>query len=182
MVMETLDFIPARRALDLVAPATGARLQALSGRFSLDEDVQVGRINPDFAGGVDFCSRYGIEESKGANCVVVEGRRGERKTYAACLVPVCAGRTDFNGIVRKALDARQVSLAPLPLILERTGMEYGSITVVGLPEDWRIFIDSAVGRQDRVVIGSGLKISKMLVRTDLLKSLPGAEVIEGLAS
>lgn len=157
-------------------------LRTLSDRFSLDDDVHVGRINPDFAGGIDFCAHYGIEESKGANCVVVEGRRGERKTYAACLVPVCAGRTDFNGIVRRTLDARQVSLAPLPLILERTRMEYGSITVVGLPEDWRILIDSAVEKQDRVVIGSGLKISKLLVRSSLLKSLPGAEVIEGLAS
>lgn len=182
MTRESLEFIPASRALDLVAPATKARLQALSDRFSLDDDVQVGRINPDFAGGVDFCSRYGIEESRGANCVVVEGRRGERKTYAACLVPVCAGRTDFNGIVRKALDARQVSLAPLPFVLERTGMEYGSITVIGLPEDWRIFIDPAVVRQETVVIGSGLKISKLQIRTDILKNLPGAEVVEGLTS
>ena len=59
-------------------------------------------------------------------------------------------------------------------------MEYGGITPVGLPDGWRIFIDERLLSQEVVVIGSGLRRSKLLVTGSALADLPGAEIVEGL--
>lgn len=49
-------------------------------------------------------------------------------------------------------------------------MELGSITVFGLPKGWSILIDSNIVEKDRIIIGSGLKKSKI--------SLPGQTLLE----
>jgi prolyl-tRNA editing enzyme YbaK/EbsC (Cys-tRNA(Pro) deacylase) len=56
-------------------------------------------------------------------------------------------------------------------------MEYGGITPVGLPPDWPILIDLNVIDQESVIIGSGIRGSKLLAATDVLASLPNAEVL-----
>jgi prolyl-tRNA editing enzyme YbaK/EbsC (Cys-tRNA(Pro) deacylase) len=58
-----------------------------------------------------------------------------------------------------------------------TGMEYGGITPVGLPEDWPILVDANVVEQERVIIGSGIRGSKLLASTEVLATLPNAEVL-----
>ena len=60
-------------------------------------------------------------------------------------------------------------------------MEYGGITPIGLPDGWPVLIDPAVLEQQSVVIGSGLRRSKLLLPPKLLTELPGADVVEGLA-
>jgi prolyl-tRNA editing enzyme YbaK/EbsC (Cys-tRNA(Pro) deacylase) len=60
-------------------------------------------------------------------------------------------------------------------------MEFGGITPIGLPAPWPILIDAAVLERDVVVIGSGLRRSKIALPAAALADLPGAEVIEGLA-
>jgi prolyl-tRNA editing enzyme YbaK/EbsC (Cys-tRNA(Pro) deacylase) len=59
-------------------------------------------------------------------------------------------------------------------------MEYGGITPVGLPPDWPVLVDDAVVAAGDVVIGSGVRRSKLLLPADALTELPGAEVIPGL--
>jgi prolyl-tRNA editing enzyme YbaK/EbsC (Cys-tRNA(Pro) deacylase) len=59
-------------------------------------------------------------------------------------------------------------------------MEYGGITPIGLPPDWPIFVDAAVAQADRVVIGSGIRGSKLTLPGATLASLPGAVVLPGL--
>jgi len=56
-------------------------------------------------------------------------------------------------------------------------MEYGGITPVGLPDDWPILVDRNVIDEDRVIIGSGIRGSKLLAATEVLASLPNAEVL-----
>ncbi len=65
--------------------------------------------------------------------------------------------------------------------VERTGMEYGAITPVGLPGDWPVLVDAAVLGQPQVVIGAGLRSSKLRLPGPLLGELPGARVVDGLA-
>ena len=65
--------------------------------------------------------------------------------------------------------------------MEASGMEYGGITPVGVPDRWRLLIDSRVA-QGFCVIGSGLRSSKLAVPGELLVALPTAEVVEGLAT
>jgi prolyl-tRNA editing enzyme YbaK/EbsC (Cys-tRNA(Pro) deacylase) len=66
--------------------------------------------------------------------------------------------------------------------VELTGMEYGGITPIGLPADWPVLIDPAVLDPESVVIGSGLRRSKLLLSPKLLTELPRADVVEDLAS
>jgi prolyl-tRNA editing enzyme YbaK/EbsC (Cys-tRNA(Pro) deacylase) len=62
-----------------------------------------------------------------------------------------------------------------------SGMEYGGITPVGLPSGWPLLIDRAVLDRDLVVIGSGLRRSKLALAPAVLAARPGAEVIADLA-
>jgi len=91
-------------------------------------------------------------------------------------------RADVNGAVRRRLDVRKLSFAPMAEAVERTGMEYGGITPIGLPADWPILVDGAVVAAGPVVIGAGIRGAKIVLAGDLLAQLPGAEVIEGLAT
>jgi prolyl-tRNA editing enzyme YbaK/EbsC (Cys-tRNA(Pro) deacylase) len=59
-------------------------------------------------------------------------------------------------------------------------MEFGGITPLGLPGDWPVLVDAAVASSDEVVVGSGVRGSKLLVPGALLAALPGAEVVDGL--
>jgi prolyl-tRNA editing enzyme YbaK/EbsC (Cys-tRNA(Pro) deacylase) len=87
----------------------------------------------------------------------------------------------MNAKVRNPLDAKKVSFAPLDLVRELSGQEYGSITPVGLPQDWLVLVDASVMEQDRVVIGGGLAHSKLQIPTALFKEMANAVIVEGLA-
>jgi len=58
-----------------------------------------------------------------------------------------------------------------------TGMEYGGITPLGLPPVWPILVDLNVIDQERVIIGSGIRGSKLLAATEVLASLSNAQVL-----
>jgi prolyl-tRNA editing enzyme YbaK/EbsC (Cys-tRNA(Pro) deacylase) len=94
----------------------------------------------------------------------------------SCVV-LATTRADVNGIVRKHLGARKISFAPMASAVSLTGMEYGGITPVGLPDDWPMLVDLNVIDQARVIIGSGIRGSKLLAATEVLASLPNAEVL-----
>lgn len=176
---QVLEFVPILNRIDLVSPSVAECVKNWRGSTPV-EDLRVAQIDPSYAGGIEFCAQYGFAHTEGANCVVVEGQRGSTRTIAAVVIPV-GYRTDFNSFVRKHLGVRRVSLAPLDYILSQTGMEYGSITPVGLPSVWRILVDSIVANAPRVVIGSGLKHSKLSIPGSALIELEGAEAIEELA-
>ena len=145
-------------------------------RPHLQDGLWVSEIDPDLADTAAFCEHYGIGLDISANCVVVEARRAERTWHAACLV-LATTRADVNGVVRKHLGARKISFAPMDTAVSLTGMDYGGITPVGLPADWPVLIDVNVTDQERVIIGSGIRGSKLLAATELLASLPGTEVM-----
>ena len=62
--------------------------------------------------------------------------------------------------------------------VELTGMEYGGITPVGLPEDWPVLVDERVLAAGDVVIGSGVRASKLVVAAADIAALPGAVVLD----
>ena len=109
----------------------------------------------------------------------VAARRGGETRLAAC-VALATTRTDVNGLVRRHLEARRASFAPLDAAVAATGMEYGGITPVGLPEDWPLLVDAAVAASARVVVGSGLRRSKLTLPGKALTDLPGGTVLDGL--
>lgn len=170
----SLDFTPALDSSDLLAGPTAAALRSAE---VASADVLVAAIDPGLADTASFCEHYEISMADGANCVVVQARRGDRTWYAACLVRG-SDRADVNGVVRRHLDARKLSFAPMDDAVALTGMEYGGITPVGLPTDWPVLVDASVAEHERLIIGSGIRGSKLLVTGAFLASLPGAEVLE----
>ena len=166
----TLDWQPARERTDLLAAPVAEALQ------TLDLDCFVALIDPALADTAAFCAEYSVGLEVSANCVVVSGRRAESTTTAACLV-LATDRADVNKTVRKRLDVRKISFAPMADAVEQTGMEYGGITPIGLPADWPVLVDEAVARSDWVVVGSGIRGSKLAVPGAVLAGLPGAETL-----
>ena len=119
-------------------------------------------IDPTHADTASFCAAYDVAPGASANCVVVAGRRGEVTTYAAVMV-LATHRADVNGIVRRHLGVRKISFAPHDDAVGLTGMEFGGITPVGLPDGWPVLVDEAVVAAGEVVVGSGLRRSKLLL-------------------
>jgi prolyl-tRNA editing enzyme YbaK/EbsC (Cys-tRNA(Pro) deacylase) len=101
--------------------------------------------------------------------------------YAACVV-LANCRLDVNKTVRQRLGTRKASFAPAEDTRQLTGMEIGGVTVFGLPEDLPIWIDARVMSRDRVVLGGGSRSFKVIAEPEILRRLPGAEVIDGLAN
>ena len=176
----TLDFTPALDSPDLLAPPTAAALRrgrAADAASRTDAtDALVSAIDPGLADTAAFCAHYEISTDDGANCVIVQARRGVPGAIAACLVRG-SDRADVNGVLRRHLDARKLSFAPMDRAVELTGMEYGGITPVGLPDDWPILVDESVAGHERLIIGSGIRGSKLLVTGAFLAGLPNAEVL-----
>ena len=146
-----------------------------------DAEVFVAEIDPEFADTAAFCERYDVALDQSANCVIVAGRRGQETRFVGCVI-LATTRTDVNGVVRRRLDARKASFAPMDRAVSETGMEYGGITPPGLPAPWPVYVDGAVAATEWVVIGSGLRRSKLVVPGAALASLPTAEIVDGLAS
>jgi prolyl-tRNA editing enzyme YbaK/EbsC (Cys-tRNA(Pro) deacylase) len=82
-----------------------------------------------------------------------------------------------NKVVRRHLDVRKISFAPMGDAVAGTGMEFGGITPVGLPADWPLLVDQGVVEAGWVVVGSGTRSGKLAVRGSDLARLPGAEVL-----
>lgn len=136
-------------------------------------------IDPELADTAACSEAYSLPLEAGANCVVVYGRREGQERVAACVVPATT-RADVNSLVKRLLDVRKATFLPMDRAVAESGMEYGGITPLGLPAEWRILVDAALLDQDVVVIGSGVRHSKLLLPGRRLADLPRAEVIEGL--
>jgi prolyl-tRNA editing enzyme YbaK/EbsC (Cys-tRNA(Pro) deacylase) len=162
---------------DLLAAPVLAALKSWSDRGG----VLVAPIDPELADTAAFCSAYDVRPDDSANCVVVAGKRGGETRYAACMI-LATTRADVNGVVRRHLDVRKASFAPMAEAVELTGMEYGGITPIGLPEGWPILVDAAVAASEAVIVGSGIRGSKIALPGRSLAALPGAMVVEGLAN
>ncbi|WP_433278105.1 YbaK/EbsC family protein [Pseudonocardia xinjiangensis] len=176
-VLGSLHAVPALDRPDLLGEPVAHALKLLDPADAAL--VGVAEIDPGLADTAEFCEAYGSPLDGSANCVVVAGRRGETVSYAACLV-LATTRADVNGLVRKRLNARKASFAPMDDAVAITGMEYGGITPIGLPDDWPVLVDAAVAAASAVVIGSGVRHSKLALPGALAARLPGAEVVDGL--
>src|SRR3954452_13823414 len=166
---------PARERPDLLGPTVAAALAS----WDQGHRVAVVEIDPALADTATLNETYDLPPQASANCVVVMGRRGGEERIAACVVRADT-RADVNTTVRRSLDVRKASFHPHHRAVEETGMEYGGITPIGLPEGWRLFVDRSCLEIEVAIIGSGVRRSKLLLPGRRLADLPGAEVLEGL--
>jgi prolyl-tRNA editing enzyme YbaK/EbsC (Cys-tRNA(Pro) deacylase) len=168
------------RPVDAAPQLLGDRVAAFLAGWSSADQVEVAAIDGALSDTAAFCAAYGVSLTESANCVVVAGKREGEPRYAACLVRA-TDRADVNGMVRRLLDVRKASFLPMDDAVGLTGMEYGGITALGLPDGWRILVDGAVADQPALVVGSGIRGSKLRLSGAALLGLPNAERIDGLA-
>lgn len=171
----SLEPFPAAEHPELVAAPVAKALRSLSGAG----EVGVAQIDPALSDTAAFCEHYDIGMHESANCIILKPKGGEH-SYVA-LVVLGSTRADVNNKARQEIGAK-VSFAPMDEAAKETGMEYGAITPIGLPATWPTLIDKAVADAPRVVIGSGLRSSKLVLSGALLATLPNTRVIEGLAA
>jgi prolyl-tRNA editing enzyme YbaK/EbsC (Cys-tRNA(Pro) deacylase) len=174
----SLAAVPALSRPDLLAPPVAAALAALGEAQA--SGIGVAEIDPEVADTAAFCERYGVSLAESANCVVISGKREGETRYAACVI-LATTRADVNNVARRELDVRKASFAAMDDAVAQSGMEYGGITPLGLPAGWPVLVDAAVADTPVVVIGSGVRRSKLILAGKLLAGLPGVRVIEGLA-
>jgi prolyl-tRNA editing enzyme YbaK/EbsC (Cys-tRNA(Pro) deacylase) len=172
----TLQSLPARDHPDLLAPPVTAALAA----WPAAAEVAVVEIDPALADTAAMSEAYDLPLDAGANCVVVAGSRAGDERVAACVVRADT-RADVNNRVRRLLDVRKASFLQMERAVAESGMEYGGITPLGLPGDWRVLVDPRCVDIEVAVIGAGVRRAKLLVPGRLLGELPGAEVVTDLA-
>ena len=170
-----LTGVPALSRRDLLAGPVTAALEAWPHAGS----AGVVEIDPSLADTAALTEAYGLPLEASGNCVVVGGRRDGVQRVAACVVRADS-RADVNNAVKRRLDVRKASFLAVDQAVSETGMEYGGITPVGLPAGWRLFVDASLTGASVVVLGSGLRRSKLLLPGPLLADLPDAEVVTGL--
>ncbi|NYG07683.1 prolyl-tRNA editing enzyme YbaK/EbsC (Cys-tRNA(Pro) deacylase) [Phycicoccus badiiscoriae] len=164
-----LTWEPATRHTELLAAPVAEAIASTP-------SARVAAIDAGLADTAAFCEAYDVAMEHSANCVVVAGKRAGEVRYAAVLV-LASMRADINGAVRRHLDVRKISFAPMDQAVSLTGMEFGGITPVGLPADWPVLVDEAVVAAGDVVVGSGIRGSKLLLPAAELAALPSAVVL-----
>ena len=174
-VLGKAEGLPAVDHLELLADPVSAALRG----WDRAEEAGVIEIDPGLADTATLCEAYDLPMAGSGNCVVVMGKREGEERFAACVVRADT-RADVNNLVKRELDVRKCSFLSMERATEESGMEYGGITPLGLPEHWRVLVDSSLLEQPLVVIGSGVRRSKLLVPGPVLADLPRAEVVEGL--
>lgn len=170
-----LTSVPVASAPELVGAPTLAALE----RLGLLDDVGVVEIDPELSDTALNQEAYDLPPETLANCVVVAGKREGVEKVAACMV-LAATRADVNNVVRRRLDVRKATFLSRDDAVERTGMEYGGITPIGLPDAWPVLVDAEVAAAPVLVIGSGVRQSKLMLPGAVLAALPTADVVEAL--
>lgn len=177
----TLSTVVALDHLDLVAEPVAETLRTVAATEpDLAASVRAVAIDPDLADTEVMTEAFGMSLDLSSNCILVAGKRAGEERVAACVVRATTN-ADVNHVIKKILDVRKASFWPQERAVEASGMEYGGITPVGVPPQWRLLVDARCA-EGWSCIGSGLRRSKLFVPGGFLAALPGAEVVEGLAT
>ena len=170
-----LTGVPALSRPELLAAPVVAALR----QWAVGDHVEVVEIDPELADTAALTAAYDLPLDASGNCVVVGGRRDGVERVAACVVRADT-RADVNNLEKRRLDVRKASFLATDQAVRETGMEYGGITPVGLPADWRVFVDESLTEAAVVILGSGVRRSKLLLAGTTLAHLPGVEVVPAL--
>jgi Cys-tRNA(Pro)/Cys-tRNA(Cys) deacylase len=79
--------------------------------------------------------------------------------------------------LRRYLGQSRLTMAKDDEVLAVTGYVTGAVSPFGLPTSLRVLVDTSLQQQDEVSIGSGVRGTTVILRTDdLLRALPDAEI------
>jgi prolyl-tRNA editing enzyme YbaK/EbsC (Cys-tRNA(Pro) deacylase) len=159
----------------MIDPDRAALKRALSGRGP----YELFACDPALADTAAFCAAYGFSTGEAANTIVVIGK-SDPPRYAACVV-LATHRLDVNRVVKERLGTRKASFASQEEASTLTGMIIGGVTAFGLPAGLALWVDAAVMARPRIVLGGGSRSWKVIAPPSILLTLPGVEVVAGLA-
>ncbi|MDR0435367.1 MAG: hypothetical protein LBH11_01145 [Propionibacteriaceae bacterium] len=172
---ESLDLLPAIDHPELLAPPVLAVIETHL------PDAQVFIIDPTLSDTAALMAATGLPAEMMCNAVMLTGLRSGEQRQVCCLT-LFHRRIDVNNVVKRTLDVRKASFAPMDYAVEVSGMEYGAITPVGLPADWPVWLDEPTAAAETLIMGSGIRSSKLVLSgADLLK-LPNVRLVEGLTN
>ena len=166
--------------IDLATHDPDGRDRLIASLEPLGIDYELFACDPALADTAAFCAAYGFAPEDSANTILVIGK-STPPVYAACVV-LAPYRLDVNRTVRDRLGTRKASFAPAEVTRELTGMEIGGVTVFGLPPELPLLVDARVMTRERIVLGGGSRSWKVLADPTILLTLPGVEVVDGLAT
>ena len=152
-------------------------IQTLDG---LGVPYEIHAIDPDYADTAAYCAKYGVPLDHSANTIIVASKK-EPKEFCACVV-LATSRLDVNHAVRKLMGVSKVSFASAEETMALTGMMIGGVTVFALPPELPIYVDDQVMARDWIILGGGSRSSKIRVAAEVLRRLPSASIVPGLAS
>jgi prolyl-tRNA editing enzyme YbaK/EbsC (Cys-tRNA(Pro) deacylase) len=135
--------------------------------------------DPAYADTAAFCARYGYAPETAGNTIIVASKK-EPRQYAACVVTATT-RLDVNHAVRDLMGVTKASFATADEMARLTGMKVGGVTVFGLPGGMPVYVDERVMALPWVILGTGGRNGKVKVSPEVLRRLPGALVVKGLA-
>jgi prolyl-tRNA editing enzyme YbaK/EbsC (Cys-tRNA(Pro) deacylase) len=135
--------------------------------------------DPDLADTAAFCEHYGFTLDQAANTILVASKKVDPTTYAVCVV-LGTTKLDVNKKVCQLLGVKRASFASGDETVQQTGMMIGGVTAIGI-DNLPIYVDDAVMKQDKVVMGGGNRSSKLLLDPQELTKLAGTEIVLDLA-
>jgi prolyl-tRNA editing enzyme YbaK/EbsC (Cys-tRNA(Pro) deacylase) len=171
-MFDKLNPVPALDRPDLLAPPTLDAVRRIPQALVIEIDPAVSDTDA-------FCAAHDLPGDVMGNAALVMGKR-QGEVRQCCALVLATRRIDVNGFVRRTLDVRSASFAPMDVAVAASGMEYGGITPVGLGPEWPVWLDETVRDVELLVIGSGVRRSKLLVPGAALLDLPGARLMPGL--
>ena len=159
---------------------SGIEAAVISALEAAGAHFEVIDIDPEFADTAAFCAKYGFGLEESANAILVASKKPEG-VYGLCLA-LATTRLDVNHAVRNLMGVRKLSFAPPELTKEVTGMEIGGVTPFGVPAALPVYVDGAILRLERCIVGGGSRGMKVRLDPEVFGRMPGVAVIGGLAS
>ncbi len=129
---------------------------------------------PEWADTAEFCANYAIAPDEACNTILVVLKKTP-KEYVACLARADT-KLDVNHRVAAAVAFKRLSFAGMEEAAQRSGMEIGGVTLIGLPPEIPILIDAMVLEKRSVIVGGGNRTSKIRLDPRELTKLPNARV------
>ncbi len=136
--------------------------------------------DPALADTQAFCEHYHIPFANSANAILIKSRKGE-PLFTLCVL-LATHRLDVNHCVRKKMGVKKVSFASAEETRAITAMEIGGVTPIGLATSLPVWVDESVMMCEYIILGGGNRSTKLKVSPEVLNSLPGVEVVSGLAN
>ncbi len=130
----------------------------------------------EWADTAEFCAHYGVPVADACNAILVALKVTPRQ-YVACLVRADT-KIDVNHRLAAEVGTKRLSFASPAEAAEVSGQSIGGVSLVGLPANIPVLVDSRVLERDSIIIGGGNRTSKVRLAPGELEKLPVVRVAE----